>query len=76
MAKFEKLVKLRIKRGLTQDDMARKLGISKPFYCQVENRQRRLSYKTAYLIGQILEVKPDDIFYDEVKELNGKDNLN
>lgn len=75
MAKFEKLVKLRIERGLTQDDMAKKLGISKPFYCQVENRQRRLSYKTAYLIGQILDTKPDEIFYDEVKEFNGKDNL-
>ncbi len=75
MAKFEKLVKLRNEKGLTQEDMAKYLGISKPFYCQVENRQRRLSYKCAFLISEILETKPDEIFYDEVKEFNGQNNL-
>ena len=55
--------------------MAKYLGISKPFYCQVENRQRRLSYKCAFLISEILETKPDEIFYDEVKEFNGQNNL-
>lgn len=75
MTKFQKLVKLRNEKGLSQDDMAKKLGISKPFYCQVENRQRRLSYKFAFLIGEILGCKPDEIFYEEVKEYNGENNL-
>ncbi len=75
MAKFEKLVRLRNEKGLTQDDMSNMLGISKTFYCQVENRQRRLSYKFAFLIGKILGCKPDEIFYDEVMKYNGENNL-
>ena len=33
--------------------MAERLGISKPFYCQIENGSRRLSYDMAVRIAEI-----------------------
>ena len=75
MTKFETLINFRNEKGFSQEDMAKKLSVSIPYYCQVENRKRRLSYKTAFLISQILECKPDDIFYDDVKKYNGENNL-
>lgn len=48
--------------------MAEKLGISKPFYSQIENNKRSLSYKMAVKIADILKTKPDRLFYDDFKE--------
>ena len=53
--------------GITCDDMAIKLGISKPFYWQIENGKRNLSYKMAVKIASIFKMKPDDIFYKYFK---------
>ena len=47
--------------------MAIKLGISKPFYWQIENGKRNLSYKMAVKIASIFKMKPDDIFYKDFK---------
>lgn len=65
-----KLKELRIKKKYTTEDMAEKLGISKPFYCQLENRNRKLSYPMAIKIAQIFKKKPDYVFYDDYKEDN------
>lgn len=49
--------------------MASFLGISKPFYCQLENGLRRLSYDMSVRISKLFNLKPDDIFYnDHVEE--------
>lgn len=64
---MEKLKKIRVKSGLTCGDMAKKLDISKPFYWQIENGKRNLSYKMAVKIASIFKMKPDDIFYKEFK---------
>jgi len=40
---YNKLRKIRNEKKLTTREMAEKLSISKPFYCQIENRSRRLS---------------------------------
>lgn len=63
-----KLKELRIKKKYTTEDMAEKLGISKPFYCQLENKNRKLSYSMAIKIAQIFKKKPDYVFYDDYKE--------
>lgn len=53
--------------------MSERLGISKPFYCQLENRTRRLSYAMAIKISAIFKMKPDAIFYEDYVEIeNGK----
>lgn len=60
-----KLKELRTKKKLTSKVMAEKLGISIPFYSQLENRQRRLTYDMAIKIADIFKQKPDKIFYED-----------
>ena len=63
-----KLREERIKKGYTTKYMAEQLQISKPFYSQLENDKRTLSYKMAIKIANILKSKPDKLFYDDFKE--------
>ncbi len=63
-----KLKQTRQEKGYTTKYMAEKLGISKPFYSQIENNKRSLSYKMAVKIADILKTKPDRLFYDDFKE--------
>jgi len=69
-----KLKQLRIKNNYTAKTMSEKLGISKPFYSQIENRKRRLSYEMAIKISNIFGLKPDDIFYNDMKKMINKNN--
>jgi len=62
--KYDKLCERRISLGYTHQVMANLLGISKSYYCQLENGKRTLSYKMAYDISKILNIKPDELFYD------------
>jgi len=52
--------------------MANKLNISKSFYWQLENYQRRLAYDTAVEIADIFDSKPDDVFYEDFKDGFGR----
>lgn len=70
---MKKLKELRKAKKFTHQMMADYLNISKPFYWQLENGKRRLSYEMAVKISNILESKPDDIFYQEFKEKNKGD---
>lgn len=71
---YSKLKKLRIDNKMTTREVALKVGISKPFYCQLENCKRRLSYETAVKISSVFGVKPDNLFYDEtVKQIKNID---
>lgn len=63
-----KLKELRKAKKITSKKMAEELGISTPFYSQIENRQRRMSYDMAVRIASIFKTKPDKIFYDEYVE--------
>lgn len=62
---YNKLKEMRIKKNMTTMEVASKVGISKPFYCQLENCKRRLSYETAIKISMVFDVKPDYLFYEE-----------
>lgn len=64
---MEKLKQLRINNNYTTQNMANILHISKPFYWQIENNVRKLSYKMAINIASVFDLKPDDIFYEEFK---------
>lgn len=63
-----KLKQIRQSKGYTSKDMAMKLGISRAFYCQLENNKRNLSYIMAIRIANIFNKKPDSIFYDDFKQ--------
>jgi len=64
----EKLRNLRYEKGYTTRQMSEMLGISKAFYCQLENNKRTLSYKMAYRMAKIFNLKPDDVFYEDFNE--------
>ena len=51
-------------------EMAELLGISKTYYWQLENNKRRISYNMAIKIATIFKLKPDDLFYNELKNKN------
>ena len=63
------LKEIRIKNKMTAKEVAEKVGISKPFYCQLENCKRRLSYDTAIKIASVFNVKPDYLFYEETLDI-------
>ena len=52
---FTKLKNLRQEKNISSKQMAETLGISKAFYCQLENRTRRLSYSMAVKIANIFK---------------------
>ena len=60
-----KLRDLRLKNHYTSRYMAEELNISKPFYSQLENDKRKLTYDMAIKIALIFKTKPDKIFYEE-----------
>ena len=64
---YKKLKAMRYKNKYTTKQMSEMLGISKPFYCQIENQVRRLSYDMAVRIADIFNVHPDYIFYKDHK---------
>lgn len=65
---MEKLKLMRLKHQISYQQMATQLGISKPFYWQIENDKRRLNYDMAVKIAHIFRTTPDELFYDEICE--------
>jgi repressor protein len=65
---MEKLKLMRLKHQISYQQMANLLDISKPFYWQIENDQRRLSYDMAVKIAHIFQTIPDELFLDETLE--------
>lgn len=59
------LKELRDKKGLSYEDMAKILGISKCYYWQIEHKNRRLCYDMAKKIAKVFDLKPDDIFFED-----------
>lgn len=62
---FTKLREKRLKKGYTNQKMADILGISKAFYYQIENGDRKLTYDMAIKIANIFKMQPDAIFYND-----------
>ena len=65
---MKKLKEIRISKNFTCAQMAEKLGITKSYYWKIENARSLLSYKMAWNIAKILDLKPDDLFYEEFEE--------
>ena len=51
----------REQRGLTQEALATKAGISKAYLCQIETRKRTGALKTLRAIADALALKVDDL---------------
>ena len=62
-----KLVELRKMHNLSCQDLSKILNISKSYYWQLEQGNRNLYYKLAIDIAKYFKLKPDDLFYDDLK---------
>ena len=72
--KYNRLRQLRKDKHYTCKQMGEKLGISKAFYCQLENGSRKLYYEMAINISAIFNLKPDAIFYIDHKSFDQNSN--
>lgn len=57
----EKIRDVRMSRRLSADVIAKSMGISRPFYTQLEGGKRRLSIEYLFSIAKALEVKPESL---------------
>jgi len=63
----------RIELGLNHADVAKKAGISRAYYTNIENGNKTPSLRLALRIKRALETERDDIFLDfDVTEGNSK----
>lgn len=61
---LEKLKKMRVNEGLTYQQVADEVGISKEYYWMIENGKRGLTYPLAVKIAAVFKSSPDYIFLD------------
>ena len=61
------LADMRKQKGLTQEDMAKVLGISRPAYTNIETNRRKPSVKIAQKIGMILDFDWPKLYEDTAK---------
>lgn len=59
-----KLIELREKRGLTQEEVATMVGISRSFYGLIETGLRNPTYGLAKKIARIFNVDAESLFLD------------
>ena len=57
----EQIVKVRNERGLTAAEAARRVGISRPFYTQIECGSRRMNMVYFLAICKVLSVDPGEL---------------
>lgn len=65
---MNKLRDNRLQRNYSCQMMANMLKISKTYYWQIEQKKRRMTYEMAIKIAKIFNLKPDDLFYEEMKK--------
>ena len=61
----EKIRKLREENGLTQEELARKLGIPRPSVSQIESGQREVTAKELLALSQIFETSTDELLLED-----------
>ena len=64
----KKIKKLRLKKGLTQEELGERTDLSKGFISQLERDLNSPSIETLFSILNVLGSKPKDFFDDDVSE--------
>lgn len=62
MTKLTPLKMKRIQAGITQEEMAKKLEISRAYYCDKENGKREFSKWEKLLLCRIFKCKQKELF--------------
>lgn len=65
-ARLSKFRVLRKERGLNLEDVARELNVSKAYVSMIETGKRSLDYEMAILMARIFNIRPDEIFFEDV----------
>lgn len=61
MSSTNKLKKSRLKAGMTQKQLAEKLGLNTNFYARIERGEENPSLETLKKLTKILKIKSSDI---------------
>ena len=71
------LVNARTSKGLTQAQIAEKIGITESYYCMIENgdRQKKMDITLAAKLSTILEIPISEIVEIEKGESNATDTI-
>lgn len=59
---LHKLKELRLEKGMSCQEVASKIGVTKSYYWMIERGDRRLTYELAVNIASVFQLQPDDIF--------------
>lgn len=59
----------RLNKGYSCETMARKLGISKTYYWQIEQGKRRITYDLAMKMATVFNTTPDTLLYEDTVNL-------
>ena len=60
----ERIRILRNKRGLSQDDIAKSLGISRPSYINIERGKKELTLSQLKILANLLRVAPEELQFE------------
>lgn len=60
----QELITLRERAGLTQEDVASRVGVSRSFYGHIETGMRNPTYGLAKKIASVFDTTVDSIFFD------------
>jgi putative transcriptional regulator len=69
MINLQKMKEIREKKGLSQIALAKRVGISASFYCNIESGKKGCSTDTLAAICQVLEINIADIWNEDSGEL-------
>ena len=61
----KKLKQLRIKKGITQEQLGNVIGVSNKMVNFIESGLREPTLKSAYMAAKYLEVSTDDLMFDD-----------
>ena len=65
-ARLSKFRYLRKERGLNLEDIARELKVSKAYISMIETGKRSLDYEMAIQMARIFDIRPDEIFFEDI----------
>ena len=68
----QRIRKYRKAYGLSQEALAEKIGISVPHMSHIETGNTKLSLPVLVALAEVLEVRTDDLLFDEPRAERGK----
>jgi transcriptional regulator with XRE-family HTH domain len=62
-------------RGMSQDDLGDKLGVTRSFISKLENGKKKISLEHVENIAKILHIEPTDLLVDKTELIKNYDDL-